>query len=77
MTDFERLVEQMREFQRLYYRTRAKSTLERCKRIEAQVDRHLEGIREQTLNFMPAPEGAPELPMKGGMSAALKGGGFQ
>ena len=60
MTDFIRLVEEMREWQRYYFRTRSKPALERCRRLEAAVDKFICEERTKELTFAPGP-----LPGKG------------
>lgn len=41
LTDFERLVKDMRTAQKAYFRSRASSALEAAKRLEKEVDRHI------------------------------------
>lgn len=51
MTDFEKLVYEMRSAQKEYFRTRSKGTLELSKHLEKRVDEYLRDkiINQQTL----------------------------
>ena len=49
MTDFEKLVSEMRAAQKEYFRTRAKDVLERAKSYERMVDLHLKDVCKQEL----------------------------
>ena len=49
MTDFERLVSEMRIAQKEYFRTRATDLLKKAKTYERMVDLYLEDVRKQEL----------------------------
>lgn len=50
LEEFADLVRRMREEQKLYFRSRRESVLERCKRLEKEVDQAVDDIRRGPLN---------------------------
>lgn len=49
MTDFEKLVQDMRKAQKLYFAKRDKKILEQSKALERKVDEHLQNLKTPKL----------------------------